>query len=531
MRVLLAMNYFGTYFRRYESAIEELLARGHEVHLGREHGGWEDRMGGERRARTLRERYPALSWSTSPVPGADPKWGPYLSRSRGIGDYLDSLLSPIDRDSALGRRARGRVDPKVVKVLDRVPAALYRRRTALRLAVACLDRTERAIPPDPELVDWIAGVEPDVVLLSPLLLPTSLQTEILRAAQSLGLPTALCVASWDNLSSKQRVRVRPDLVTVWNETQRKEAVEIQRMPSEIVETTGAQVYDEWFTWSPRSREEFCERVGLPPDRPYVLYAGGALFEASITEAEFAVGWVERLRSSRHASLREAPVLFRPHPKRGEETQRAGLEDHDGVAVWPREGRMPVEEEAKADFFDSIYHSAAVVGVNTSAMIEAGIVGRRVLAPLVPEFVDSQGKTLHFRYLSEVGGGLLELADSMDEHLDQLAAAVAAGPDDGGASRGFLEAFVRPHGLDVPAAGVFADVVERLAGRETAHRQPGATTRAVDGVLRRALEPLRRRAVEIDRRRARKQARRAEEAAEREQRERALAAASTGTGGD
>jgi len=530
MRFLLAMNYFGTYFRRYESAIEELLVRGHEVHLGREHGGWEDRMGGERRARALRERHPALSWSTSPVPGGDPKWGPYLRRSRGTGDYLDSFLSPIDQDSALGRRARGRVDPKIMKVLDRLPD-LHRRRTALRLAVACLDRTERAIPPDPALVEWIAGVEPDLVLLSPLLLPGSLQTEILRAAQSLGLPTGLCVASWDNLSSKQRVRVRPDLVTVWNETQRREAVEIQRLPGEIVEATGAQVYDEWFTWSPRSREEFCERVGLPADRPYVLYAGGALFEASITEAEFAVGWVDRLRASRHESLRDVDVLFRPHPKRGEETQRAGVEELEGVAVWPREGRMPVEEEAKADFFDSLYHSVAVVGVNTSAMIEAGIVGRRVLAPLVPEFVDSQGKTLHFRYLSEVGGGLLQLADSMDEHLDQLAAALAAGPDDGGASRGFLEAFVRPHGLDVPAARVFADVVEQLAARGTPHRQPGAATHAVDRLLRRALETPRQRAVEVDRRRTRKRDRRGREAAESERHERKVLAASTAAAGE
>ena len=33
--------------------------------------------------------------------------------------------------------------------------------------------------------------------------------------------------------------------------------------------------------------------------------------------------------------------------------------------------------ARADYFDSIYHCDGVVGVNTSAMVESGIIGRPV----------------------------------------------------------------------------------------------------------------------------------------------------------
>ena len=35
-------------------------------------------------------------------------------------------------------------------------------------------------------------------------------------------------------------------------------------------------------------------------------------------------------------------------------------------------------------FDTAYHSAALVGLNTSAELEAGIVGRPVLTILAPE---------------------------------------------------------------------------------------------------------------------------------------------------
>jgi hypothetical protein len=74
--------------------------------------------------------------------------------------------------------------------------------------------------------------------------------------------------------------------------------------------------------------------------------------------------------------------------------------------------------ARADYFDSLYHSAAVAGLNTSAFIEAGILGRPVHTILLPEWYESQMGTVHFRYLFEAGGGLLTSATSYDEHLAQ-----------------------------------------------------------------------------------------------------------------
>jgi hypothetical protein len=62
----------------------------------------------------------------------------------------------------------------------------------------------------------------------------------------------------------------------------------------------------------------------------------------------------------------------------------------------------------------------------------------------------------------IGGGLLTTARSFDEHERQMAAVL------GGTvaallerQRGFVRAFVRPHGLDVPATAIMADAIERL----------------------------------------------------------------------
>jgi hypothetical protein len=44
------------------------------------------------------------------------------------------------------------------------------------------------------------------------------------------------------------------------------------VPSDRVVVTGAQCFDQWFDRRPsRSRQELCDQLGLPADRPIVLY--------------------------------------------------------------------------------------------------------------------------------------------------------------------------------------------------------------------------------------------------------------------
>ena len=83
------------------------------------------------------------------------------------------------------------------------------------------------------------------------------------------------------------------------------------------------------------------------------------------------------------------------------------------------GRNPVDPDAKADYFDSLHHSAAVVGLNTSAFLEGAIAGKPVFTTLLPEHYENQEGTIHFHYLLNVGGGLLHTAKTLDEQCRQL----------------------------------------------------------------------------------------------------------------
>jgi hypothetical protein len=115
----------------------------------------------------------------------------------------------------------------------------------------------------------------------------------------------------------------------------------------------------------------------------------------------------------------------------------------------------------------------VVGLVTSAFLEAAVVGRPVLTFMLPEYRMHQEEMIHFRYLLTVGGGLLHTAGDFDEHFRQLTQALALGGSRDERNRRFIGAFIRPAGLDVPATPRFADAVEALA-RTAAPADPGLT---------------------------------------------------------
>jgi len=222
--------------------------------------------------------------------------------------------------------------------------------------------------------------------------------------------------------------------------------------------TGAQCFDKWFGRQPsRDRETFVRQIGLPSDRSILLYVCSAPFSGSQPEAPFVLDWIRRIRTHESSRLRSTPILVRPHPSRRTEWEQVDLTPYADVAVW---GSDPVSPDARADYFDSLFHSDVVVGLNTSAFIEAAILGRPVFTILLHEWHESQMGTIHFRYLFEAGGGLLTSATNFDEHLAQIDGALAARSTE---LRPFVREFVRPRGLEVAATPVFVEDVEAVKG--------------------------------------------------------------------
>jgi hypothetical protein len=441
-----------TYFRNYDSVLRELAARGHRIHLAVEK---EDKFGGRRAVDALTSAYGGITYGMTPERRAD-TWSGVARRLRLGLDYL-RYLDPF-YDTAPLRRVRARVrTPRLLIALADPP--LVGGEPWRRAYGRWLQRLDAAVPPPPAIVEFIRSQAPDAVLITPLVDLGSQQIDYVRAARLLGIPCALAVWSWDHLTSKALIRESPERVFVWNETQRREAIDAHGVPADRVVVTGAQCFDHWFGRTPtRTREEFCRQLGLPLDRPIVLYVCTGLIKGSPPEPDFVREWLQSLRASGDPVVAGASVLVRPHPQQVAAWEGVDLGGLGPVAVW---GGNPVDEDSRRDYFDSLYHSAAVVGLNTSAFLEAGIVGREVLTILVPRYHDNQEGTLRFKYLLHIGGGLLRVSRDAATHVTQLAAALRRQPTGEHPHRAFLESFVRPRGLAHPATPELVHAIEAL----------------------------------------------------------------------
>jgi hypothetical protein len=373
------------------------------------------------------------------------------------------------------RKLRGRALPDSLREeTDRLADESPELRRALSAGLRTLERT---MPIPSEVTGMLEREQPDAVLVSPLMTRDSHQVFYLRAARRLGIPSALCVASWDNLPTKGHIHELPDLVTVWNDAQRQEAVELHGVPPERVAVTGAPRFDEWFEHAPtESREEYCRRLGIPADRPHILYVGSTGFKDTLHEGVWISRWVSGLRESGHAELEDVPVVVRPHPKRALNDDAKGarrLAKTPGVVVHPPDGRLVVDEASLSEYFDSLHHAAAVVGINTSALVEAAVVGRGVHVLHAKPYRALQRDCPHFQHLRTVGGGLIVETETMEDHARELARALRGDDAEEAAerARSFVSAFIRPHGLDRPATPIMVDALRKLAASEVAASGP------------------------------------------------------------
>ena len=449
MRVLFAALHLG-YFRNFESVIRALAARGHHVHLTADEA---ETMGGEALAARLAAEYPTVTWDLLPSLEESAPWFDAAQRLRLGLDYARALEPRYAATPKLEVRARERT-PRIVRWATAVPVI------GPPLARTALKRIERLLPRSEALTAYLRERAPDVVVLASLTYARSQQLDLLKAARALGQPVAAAIMSWDHLSSKAPVHVTPDRVLVWNGVQRQEAIEMHGLAPERIVVTGAQCYDQWFGRTPgRSRAAFCAAMGLPADRPFVLWVHSALSPTpEPPEPVLVTRWLAALRGSADPQLRELGVLVRPHPERIKEWAGVDLSPFPGVAF---HGRNPIDPAAKDDYFEALYYSRAVIGLVTSAFLEAAVVGRPVLTFTLPEYRLHQEEMAHFRYLTEVGGGLLHTAPDIATHLGQLAAVVAGSGEREDRNKTFLTAFVRPGGLETPATPVFVDALEEL----------------------------------------------------------------------
>jgi hypothetical protein len=448
--------------RVFECFLREMLLRGHKVDVVFD--GVKRGLGADptRAFEALRREFPGLSYRDLP-PRRD-WWLRGATALRYVIDYVRYLEPEFAGADALRERAQSRV-PAPLRLLLR-PFFRSGRRNRSRFA-RMLRGLEAALPVSQDLRSLIRETRPNVVLVSPLVGLGSRQGDALRAAAVEGVPTVLPVASWDNLTNKGVIREQPTRMIVWNARQIAEAVDLHGLAPSRVTAVGAHTWDHWFDWRPTATPgEFARKVGLEEDRAFVLYVCSSGFIAG-TEAEFIDEWLTRLRSSGRRELRELGVVIRPHPQNVEYWRDFDLTEPGLTVVFPRGGAAPTDDERKADYYDSIFYSHGVVGINTSALAETAIVRRPAFTLLNDRFRATQEGTLHFSQIADPDG-VLVVARTWEEHHAHLVEVLENPAVHAARIERFLNSFVRPRGLATSAASLAIDEVE-TAARERPER--------------------------------------------------------------
>ena len=451
------------FFRNLDTVIREVSRRGHEVVFL--HGGYLESQAAKKVARKVQRGKVVLTrgltTAESEIPGVTSGHRP--SPSEASCRVLRYGRQVMNR--ALYQR-KGHPSPtRVVEALERDLPPRLAARTArapwkyvLRSQAAMMvwRRIEAASPPSPELISLLTDTDPQVMLVSPTIWPKDLvEADYMHAARSIGIPTLGYVNSWDNLTSKGTVHVLPDQFMVWNEPMAREAVDLHYVPPDIIRITGAPHLDHFFSLrATSSREEVCADMGCPRDRPYVMYLC-----SSRTLVTSEVDLVTRLATALAQQMpRQTPTLVvRPHP-----TNPAPWATYDrpGVVVYPREGDQADSLDSWQRYFNQLVHGSCAIGLNTTAFLEAVVAGRPCLTIAAEEFWPAQGRTGHFRHLLQ--GNFLEVASDAAGAAARIAR-IIGGTDEKREQRGaFVRWFLRPCGLDRPAAQVVADLIERSA---------------------------------------------------------------------
>ncbi len=158
-------------------------------------------------------------------------------------------------------------------------------------------------------------------------------------------------------------------------------------------------------------EAFRRRIGFAHAGPIILYAASAP-EVAPNRSEVALfrKWLTCVRNADDAALREANVLIEPHADNRQAWNRIDAND-ERVLI------SPAEPFASGG---SLTHSAAVVGLNTDAMLEAGLVGTPVVAIFSEKFADKQNEPRFNRLRRH---GLIDLQPTMALHLAALTVAI------------------------------------------------------------------------------------------------------------
>ncbi|MDO8732928.1 MAG: hypothetical protein Q7L55_10235 [Actinomycetota bacterium] len=440
------------YLRNYESMVRQLAAQDWRITIATLTGS---RLVDEGLANALVAEYPGITRAELP-------------RARGvIQDGLEAAYTTLDwlryfdaryeGSPALEERAKRRVCRPLKALLK-----MYRVRTNTRRRLSAQTRLMRLTGPSRPsslALKSLAALKPTVMAVTPLVDIDGGQQAYVDAAARLGIPSALLVASWDNLTNKGLIHRIPDRVVVWNELQADEAFRLHGVPRDRITTTGAQLFDWLRTTDPiPERTAFLQSLGLDPNKRTILYVGSSSAVGARESRFLLEQYIPYLRGYWDKTVAQSNLVVRYHPTnpikgswiREVFTQYSAKAD-------PLAGQPVVDDRTRRHYRALLTHADVVVGINTSAFLEAAVVGTPAIPIASRRLRTSQQSAPHFRLLESAG--LFDEPRSIYGNLNAIGDVLADATHTQARLDDFVHNFIDPPDGSVSATDALTEAIE------------------------------------------------------------------------
>ncbi len=319
---------------------------------------------------------------------------------------------------------------KVARSIKKIVSYPFSNRRGLRILSKMERTSSRRFKTTDEYLKLYQEIKPSLVFNGSHIHST-IATQAVQAAQWLGIPTATFIFSWDNLTSQGRITLPYDFYLVWNETLRKQLLEMYEwIKPEQVFVTGTPQFD--FHFQPEfywSREKFCQSVGADPNRPIVLYTTG-MANHMPGEPEIVEGIADILKDL--DEFNKPQLLVRVYPKdltgRFDELKKRRTDILFPTVEWEESWLTPKFEDSYA-LVNTLRHTAVGINVASTISLELCMFDKPVInvgynPPNVSEEVLSYADYYEFdHYRPVVESGAVQVAASLDEMRTMLQTAL------------------------------------------------------------------------------------------------------------
>lgn len=231
----------------------------------------------------------------------------------------------------------------------------------------------------PVLNEYFEKYQPDLVVAMDI--KYILDTQFILEAQVRGVRTVGMVRSWDYLTAKGIIRVKPDKMIVHNEIIKNEAVRYADMRPEDIIVVGIPHFDLYINTARTPRQEFFKKIGIPQDKR-LLFLGSVGKKFGATDDQiFEI--IDRA-IHRGALSRDLVILVRLPPadtlaRAVDYCKEHFVFEYPGVSF---SGRGRKENEMSLDdlmhLADSIYHSEAVITGPSTICIDAAVFDKPII---------------------------------------------------------------------------------------------------------------------------------------------------------